>query len=207
MYSSTQVQGDGDDDRDRTSNQPCLVQEDRRITVEPVDIEGSGGERRAHRLWRGAEQDEAAVLQDQRDTQGDQKLTEVTVVHGAGGTQARNTGDQEPVQHRAANEHDRTGAKRADEWPDIGTEKREHAGAGDQVQAGVHAQHQQFALSEIDDAHDAEDQPEADAHQAINAANGDTGSERVQRVLDEDFEVHLACLPPFSSSWQALCRP
>ena len=48
----------------------------------------------------------------------------------------------------------------------------------------------QLALGEIDDLHDAEDQPEADAHQAVDAADGDAGGERVQHVLDENFEIH-----------------
>ena len=75
--------------------------------------------------------------------------------------------------------------------PDIRPQKRQHAAAGDQIQAGEHAQHQQLALGEVDDPHDAEDQPEADAHQSVDAADRDARGERVQHVLDENLEVHL----------------
>ena len=112
----------------------------------------------------------------------------------ARGAQAGNAADQEFVQQGAADEHDRPGAERADERADIGAEEGEHAAAGDQIEAGEHAQHEQLALGEVDDPHDAEDQPEADAHQAVDAADGDAGGERVQHVLDQDFEVHrLSC--------------
>ena len=125
----------------------------------------------------------------------------MAIVDAAGRAQAGDACDQELVQQCAAGEHDRAGTERADERADIGPQKGEHAGAGDQIQAGVHAQHQQLALGEIDDAHDAEDQPEPDAHQAVDATDGEAGGERVQRVLDEDFEVHrLSCAS------QASCR-
>ena len=95
------------------------------------------------------------------------------------------------MQQRAAREDDGTGQQGADEGADIGPEECQHAAAGDQIQAGEHAQHQQFALGEVDDPHDTEDQSEADAHQPIDAAYRDACGECVQHVLDENFEVHL----------------
>ena len=61
----------------------------------------------------------------------------------------------------------------------------------------IHAEHQQFALGEVDDAHDAEDQPEADTHQAVDAADGKAGGERVQDVFDQVPSAFTAflCLP------------
>ena len=85
-------------------------------------------------------------------------------------------------------------ADRADERPPVRPEEREHPAAGDQVEAREHPQHQELALGEVDDAHDAEDEAEADAHQAVDGADGDTGGDRVQDVLDQDFQVHRASL-------------
>ena len=63
----------------------------------------------------------------------------------------------------------------------------------DQIEAGEHAQHEELALGEVDDAHDAEDEPEADAHQTVDGTDRDARGNRVQHVLDEDFQVHRAC--------------
>ena len=135
------------------------------------------------------------------------KLAEMAFVQRAGGAQAGHAADEEFVQQRAADEHDRAGAERADERPDIGAEECQHAAAGDQIEAGEHAQHQQLALGEIDDLHDAEDQPEADAHQAVDAADGDARGERVQHVLDENFEDPPAFVRLPLSSWPGLTWP
>ena len=124
------------------------------------------------------------------------ELAEMSVIKGAGGAQARDPGDQELMQQRPAGEHDRPSQQRADERADIGSEEGEHATAGDQVQAGEHAEHQQLALGEVDDPHDAENQPEADAHQSVDAADGDARGQRVQHVLDQDLEVHWFTFPP-----------
>ena len=105
----------------------------------------------------------------------------------AGGAQAGDAGDEEFVQQGAAGEDDGSGEQGADEGADIGAEEGEDAAAGDEVEAGEHAEHQQLALGEIDDAHDAEDEPEADAHQAVDTADGDARGERVQHVLDENL--------------------
>src|SRR5262249_44681899 len=86
------------------------------------------------------------------------------------------------------------GTQRADERSDIRAKEGEHAGARDEIQAGIHAKHQQLALGEVDNAHDAEDQPEPDAHQPVDTADRHAGGDGVQRVLDEDFEVErLSC--------------
>src|SRR5215471_16287819 len=50
----------------------------------------------------------------------------------------------------------------------------------------------QLALGEVDDAHDAEDEAEADAHQTVDGADRDARGDRVQHVLDQDFEIHRA---------------
>ena len=105
----------------------------------------------------------------------------MAIVDAARRAQAGDPGDQEFVQQRTAGEHDRAGAERADERTEIGAQESEHAGACDQVKAGVHAEHQQFALGEVDDPHNAEDQPEPDTHQAVDAADGKAGGNRVQR--------------------------
>ena len=94
------------------------------------------------------------------------------------------------MQQRATGEHDRPSAQRADERSNIGAQECQNAAARDQIEAGEHAEHQQLALGKIYDLHDAEDQPEPDAHQAIDAADGYARGERVHHVLNENFQVH-----------------
>ena len=53
----------------------------------------------------------------------------------------------------------------------IGPEDPERGEPADKIDADIHAQHQQLALREVDDLHDAEDQAEADAHQSVDAAD------------------------------------
>ena len=187
MYSSTRYKRDRDDDRHGAGDQPRLVQENRGIAVDRPDLERAGGQRRAHRHRRGAEQDQPAILQDQRDAQRHDQLAEMALVQRAGGAQPGHARDQEFVQQRATGEHDRSGQQRADERADIRAKERQHAAAGDQIQAGEHAQHQQLALGEVDDLHDAEDQPEPDAHQSVDAADRDARGKRVQHVLNENL--------------------
>ena len=190
-----------------------LVQEDRGVAVDRADLDRAGRTAACGRSdRRGAEHDQAAVLQDQRDAQGDDQLAEMTLVERARRAQAGHARDQELVQQRAAREHDGTGQHRADEGADIRAEERQHAAAGDQIEAGEHAQHQQFALGEVDDPHDAEDQPEADAHQSVDAADRDARGQRVQHVLDENLEVHLVSaasrtrLPAWAASVSCTCN-
>ena len=192
-----QIQRDRGDDRDGAGDQPRLVQEHRGVAVDRSDHERAGGDSGVRTVTgRRAEHDQPAVLQDQRDAEGDDKLAEMAIVDRCPRCAGRRRGDQELVQQRAAGEHDRPGAERADERADIGAEEGEHAAAGHQIEAGEHAQHQQLALGEVDDAHDAEDQPEADAHQAVDAADGDAGGERVQHVLDRTSRSTGFLMPP-----------
>ena len=86
----------------------------------------------------------------------------------------------------ADREDDRPGEKRRDDRPGIGTEKRQHAVPGRQVERGVHAEHQEIALGEIDDPHRAEDDAEPDAHQRIGAADQDAGRERLQKSISSN---------------------
>ena len=75
--------------------------------------------------------------------------------------------DQRLVQQAAEHEEHRTGDDRRHDGADVGAEHRADAERRERVPGEVHAEHQQVALAEIDDAHDAEDDPEADAHQAV----------------------------------------
>ena len=54
--------------------------------------------------------------------------------------------------------------------------------AGRQIERGIHAEHQEIALGEIDDPHRAEDDAEPDAHQRIGAADQDPGGQRLQEI-------------------------
>jgi hypothetical protein len=79
-------------------------------------------------------------------------------------------------------EDDRPGEKGRYDRPGIGTEKCQHPVSRRQIERGVHAQHQEIALGEIDDAHRAEDDVEPDAHQGIGAADQNAGRERLPEI-------------------------
>jgi hypothetical protein len=97
--------------------------------VDGPEQEGLGGQRRADGHGRGAEQDLAAVLEDQRDPEGDDQLAEVALVERAGRAQPRHARDEELVQERAAREDDRRGADGADERAPVRTQEGEDLAA------------------------------------------------------------------------------
>jgi hypothetical protein len=50
--------------------------------------------------------------------------------------------------------------------------------------------HHEIAVREVDDAHDAEDDGEPDAHQPIDRADQQARRKRLQDVLDQDTCRH-----------------
>jgi hypothetical protein len=203
-----QIQHDGDQDRDEEGDQLGLVQEHRRGAVEGADQIGLRGQWRADGDRRGPEHDLPAILENQRDAQGDDQLTEMALIQRTSRAQAGHARDQELVQERATGKEQRAGTDRADEWPPVRAEERQRSAPGDQIEAGEHAQHEELALGEVDDPHDAEDEPEANAHETVDATDRDARGHRVQHVLDQDFQVHRAVrLPPVRrvrGRWQLL---
>ncbi len=65
---------------------------------------------------------------------------------------------------------------------DIGAEEREHAEARHQIIRRIHAEHHEVAMGEIHDAHHAEDDAEANAHQAVGAADQQAGRHRLEEI-------------------------
>ena len=106
------------------------------------------------------------------------------------------------VHQPADREDDRPGEKRRDDRPGIGAEKSQHAVSGRQIKRGVHAEHQEIALGEIDDPHRAEDDVEPDAHQRIGAADQDAGRERLPEIdhLKRHYRQPHRAFPPRMSS-------
>ena len=58
-----------------------------------------------------------------------------------------------------------------------------HAERGEEIERRIHAEHHEIALGEIDHPHDAEDQPEPDAHQAVDRADQKAGGQRLQKTF------------------------
>ena len=96
--------------------------------------------------------------------------------------------DQVAVQQPADAEHDRPGQRGAGDRTDIRAEKGEDAEASHQIISDVHAEHHEVALREIHHAHDAKDDAEADAHQAVGAADEQAGGQRLKEVDDVPFQ-------------------
>ena len=76
-----------------------------------------------------------------------------------------------------AGQHDR------DERPEGVSERSLHAERGEEIERRVHAEHHEIALGEVDHPHDAEDQPESDAHQAIDRADQKSGGQCLQEAF------------------------
>jgi len=119
-------------------------------------------------LRSGAKQDEAAVLQDERDAEGENELHVMAFAFGSGDADAGYARNQEAVKHVGDSEQRRARKQRASIGTDDRPQEPKHVEADDEVEGEVHAEHQEFALSEIDDTHHAEDDPKSDAHQAVN---------------------------------------
>ena len=106
---------------------------------------------------------------------------------------AANPGDlahQELVHDQAGNEDRRTCDQRGDIWGGFRAENRVRSEQAERVIGDVHTEHHEVALRKIDDAHDAEDQTQPDAHQAIQRAGEQAGSERLQEILRKLGGIH-----------------
>src|SRR5215831_8848166 len=82
---------------------------------------------------------------------------------GSGDTGACYARNQEAVKHVGDGEQRQARKQRAGigtgDWP----QKPKHVEADDEVKGEVHAEHQELTLSEVDDAHHAEDGPDQHA--------------------------------------------
>src|SRR5262245_32855594 len=120
---------------------------------------------------------------------------------GSGDADAGHARNQEAVKHIRDGKQRRAGKQR----PGIRTGDRpqepNHVEADDEVEGEVHAEHQELALSEIDDAHHAEDDPKSDAHQAVNRSDQHPSDERLEKNFDEGSERCHSLRAP-SASWE-----
>ncbi|MCY1365483.1 hypothetical protein D9M69_523290 [compost metagenome] len=135
--------------------------------AQPADLEARRGQRAAVQRARvGAEQLDHQVAQHHRDAEGDQHRRERIV----GGHRAV---QQQPLQQVAHAEGRQR--HRRDE------EERRHAGElRGQEDREVRREHHELAVREVDHAHHAEDQRQAQAEERVQAAE--------QHAVDEGFE-------------------
>ena len=178
-----EVERDRAQPRQHEADRARLVEED-----EP-DLPGFTRQRRLHRQRRRAEQDQAAVREHQRNAEREDDLRVMPFGLGRDHPRARDMRDQEPVQKPTEDEHDRAGDRRRDDRAGVGSEKNQHPEAGHQVIGDVHAEHHEVALGEVHDAHDAEDDAEPDAHQAIGAADQQARRHGLEEIDDQPFEL------------------
>src|SRR5262249_22142557 len=93
--------------------------------------------------------------------------------------------DQEAMDGVAKDGEDRPGQYDRDEGTERVPKRRLNAERREQIERGVHAEHHEIAMGEIDDAHHAEDQAEPDAHQAIDRADEETAGPCLQEAFEE----------------------
>ena len=100
-----------------------------------------------------------------------------------GGARARYARDQGKVDGVAEDGQHRTGKQDRDERSEGVAESGLHAERGEEIERRIHAEHHEVALGEVDDPHDAEDQAEPDAHQAIDRADQKSGGQGLQKAF------------------------
>ena len=145
-------------------------------------------QRRAHRLRCRTEQNQTAILENERNTQRQNELSVMAIPFDSGYADAGHARDQQAVQQVTAHEQDGPGADRGDEGRGNRPQHSDSAEGSGQVQGDVHSQHQEVALREVDHPHYAEDQAEAKAHQAVDAPHQQPGRQRLQEALGEGRE-------------------
>src|SRR5262245_17132443 len=112
----------------------------------------------------------------------------MALAFGSGDADAGYARNQEAVKHVGDSEQRRARKQRASIGTDDRPQEPKHVEADDEVEGEVHAEHQEFALSEIDDTHHAEDDPKSDAHQAVNRPDQHASDERLEKNFDESSE-------------------
>ena len=74
----------------------------------------------------------------------------------------------------------------ADDGGNRQAEQRVHARGLGRQKPGVHADHQEFAVGEIDDVHDPEDDGQAQGHQGQHHADQQTGYEGCEEDIHDE---------------------
>ena len=98
----------------------------------------------------------------------------------------RHPTDEQAVQQQSKQVHDRSGEQRRNDRADVGAEELANPKEAEEIEGAVHADHHQIALAEVDDAHDAEDDAEADAHQSVETTKKQSRRQRLQEVLERE---------------------
>ena len=111
-------------DRDDAADAARLVEEDAEKSPQNGPISQAAlRQRRAHRYRLRAEQDQPAVLQDQRDAERQDELRVVALALGRDRASAGDTRDQEAMDQVAEDEQDGAGEQRRRQRRRVGPEK------------------------------------------------------------------------------------
>ena len=110
------------------------------------------------------------------------------------GARAADLADQRLVHDVADAEQHRPGEQRGDVRADRRSERGLHAQRDEEVIGGIHAEHHEVALGEVDHAHDAEDQRQGHAHQAVDRPDLQSRDSGLEEVLHH-LRGHGALLP------------
>jgi len=122
---------------------------------------------------------------------------------GADGADAGDAPDQAQMQRPAEGEQRRPGEQRRQHRPQHRSHRAHEPEAGHQVEGEIHAEHEEFALREVDHAHDAEDQAQPQAHQAVEAADQQARGRGLQHRFEDDREVaQVTPSQPRDSMWR-----
>lgn len=205
------IDRDGNQHRHHQGDGPGLVEKEQHVvTHERAQFPGRAAVGCADGERRVAEDDQGAVGQHERDAQREDELRVVTFPFGASHLDACSLGEQRLVQAHAQQIHQSARHDRAHDR----AHGRAEAEPGAHIKRTVHAQHEELALGEVDDAHQTEDQPESDTHQSVDRADQEPGNDRLHQVFKK-ITALMACVlrsarsvaAADSSSARLVCGP
>ncbi len=177
-----------DDDRDaqERGDQTGLVQENRDI-AERLEHPRGRGQRRTDRHWFRSEDDQTGILNNQSNAERQDKLGVMTFAFGLCDPQPGDVRHQRIVDEVTDNKQNRPGEQRRYEGARIGAEQDRYPEQREARIGGIHTEHHQVALGEIDDAHDSENEPEPGAHQAVETTYQKARTECLGKILNKDL--------------------
>ena len=99
---------------------------------------------------------------------------------------SRDAGDQAQMNVISDDEQDWPRHYCGDDRSYVRAQKGKNAKAHEQIPSGVHTEHHQLALREVNNAHDAKDHSEASTHEAVQATNHQAGRKSLKKILEQN---------------------
>ena len=124
-------------------------------------------------------------MQNERDAEGEDELGVMTLTLKPRGFRSADARNQGPVNDIADHEQNRTGEKGGHVRPAQLAKDRLHPKCDKEIIGGIHSDHHEIALGEVDDANYPENQRKTDAHQPVDRADQKSGCKGLQQIFEK----------------------